>query len=342
MSGFLTEIGEQPAVLRATIDALQAQIAPIVALHERLASGALRRVIFCGMGASYFATLPSQVYLVQRGIVVQSIDAAELLHYQLPLVTDDTLLVLVSQSGYSVEVVKILDALDGRGTVLGITNNAASPLATRSSAQVILRAGDELTVSSKTYTCTLAALHVVTRVLAGEAADLAPLYHIADEIEARLDGWKATASEIVARVEGSQTIVYLGRGVSLASALAGALITKESSKFPTEGVNAGQFRHGPMEMVDSRISAFVFAGDAKTLALNLGLATDIAALKGRVVTFGGDAVAGAIRVELPAVDQWLLPLVEIIPVQCFAAQFAARQGYTPGEFRYLQKVTTKE
>jgi len=346
MTGFLTEIDEQPNALRATLNALKPQMDALGDWRHRLLDGRVRRIIFSGMGASYFATIPAQLNLVQHGIDAQSIEASELLHYQLPVVRDDTLIILVSQSGRSVEIVKLLNQLEKDTAVIGITNNGDNPLAQQSDVHLQIQAGDEATVSSKTYTCSLATLHLLVRTLAGEqtGSSFDRLYALADAMEAALPAWREQAEQIVEQVAGSQTIVYLGRGASQASALTGALITKESCKFPTEGMNTGQFRHGPMEIVDARISTFVFAGRDRMRERNLGLAREIAQLGGRVIVVDSrEADGGFTPVPLPAdFDPWLLPLLEIVPVHCFAARFAAHQGYTPGDFRYLGKVTTKE
>ncbi|MBE0689119.1 MAG: SIS domain-containing protein, partial [Anaerolineae bacterium] len=209
MTGFLTEIDEQPAALRATLAALKPQMEALGDWQHRLWDGSLRRVILSGMGASYNATIPAQLHLIQHGIDARSIEASELLHYQLPIVTDDTLVILVSQSGRSVEIVKLLDALDKKTPVIGLTNNDDNPLAKQSAVHLQIQAGSEATVSSKTYTCSLAAMHLLVRTLTGEqtGSSFERLYALADAMEAALDGWKQQAEQIVAQIAGSQTIV---------------------------------------------------------------------------------------------------------------------------------------
>jgi glucosamine--fructose-6-phosphate aminotransferase (isomerizing) len=345
MAGFLTEIDEQPAVLRATVEGLRGSLGSLKSWRDRLRSGALRRVIFSGMGASSFAPIPAQIDLVGAGIEALAIESSELLYYQLPLVTPDTLLVLTSQSGRSVEIIRLLETLNGRAPIIAITNSAGSPLAEHSRAALLMQAGEELTVSTKTFTCTLATLHLLVTALTGGDTDAAAdeVLTVADHLEARLPDWKAGAAEIVKRVEGCQTIQYLGRGHSMAAAMTGALITKESTKFPTEGMSAAQFRHGPLEITDSRISAFVFTGSGSTQAITRGLAAEMAQLGGRVTSIGAaDPVDGAAHIALPPAPDRLRPILEIAPVHHFAAAFAAHQGYVPGTFRYITKVTTTE
>jgi glucosamine--fructose-6-phosphate aminotransferase (isomerizing) len=345
MPGFYDEIGEQPDALRRTLDGLKTQVAALTEWRMRLTMGGLKRVIFSGMGASHAANLPAQLMLLNGGIEAFVIDSSELLHYQLPLVTPETMLVLISQSGRSVETVRLIDVLNERAPILAITNNAEGPLAHHADTVLLMQAGAEATVSSKTYTCTLATQHLLATALTGgdvEAA-LRDLYAAADAMERALPLYRERAAEIVARFDGAQTIMYLGRGASMASALCGALITKESSKYPTEGMQAAQYRHGPYEMTDERIAAFIYLGDDKARPLQTALAQDMIALGARVAVVGkGADVSGAINIALPDVPDALLPLLEITPIHHFAAAFSAHRGFTPGEFRYITKVTTKE
>ncbi len=345
MAGFYDEIGEQPEALRRTLDGLATQTAALTEWRMRLVAGSLKRVIFSGMGASHAANLPAQLRLVSGGIESFVIESSELLHYQLPLVTKDTLLVLISQSGRSVETLRLIDVLNERAPILAITNNAESPLAHAANTTLLMRAGAEATVSSKTYTCTLATQHILATALLGgdTAAARREAGAAADAAERWLPIYREQVTEIVERFAGAQTILYLARGASMASAQCGALITRESSKHPAEGMQAAQYRHGPFEMTDSRIAAFIFLGDEKARPFQVSLAHDMIALGARVAVVGrGADVSGAINVVLPDVPDALLPLLEILPIHHFAAKFSAHQGYTPGVFRYITKVTTKE
>jgi glucosamine--fructose-6-phosphate aminotransferase (isomerizing) len=210
-----------------------------------------------------------------------------------------------------------------------------------------LNAGDELTVSSKTYTSTLAALHGLAHLLTGKSAELAlsELRRTADTIEASLPIWREQAGEIVEQVARKQFFVFLGRGPSQASAMTGALITKESAKLPTEGMNSGQYRHGPIEVTDDRIAVFIFAGLEPTVDLNLALAQELADLKAYVTVIGPVEHPGQNRIpvlHVPGESAWTLPIAEIVPVQLFAALLAEQRGLEAGKFRYIQKVTSRE
>jgi glucosamine--fructose-6-phosphate aminotransferase (isomerizing) len=120
-----------------------------------------------------------------------------------------------------------------------------------------------------------------------------------------------------------------------------ALITKETAKIPTEGMVGGQFRHGPMEVIAPPVTTVIFASSGRTRDLNVNLARDLAGREGPVVMIGM-SVPGALHIAVPSTDEWLTPILEIVPIQMIAAELAAQRGLQVGHFRYGQKVTTTE
>lgn len=343
MSSLLNEIAEQPIALADTLGLYTSDLTLLRQCHEALKTH--RRVLFSGMGGSYFATLSAHLQLLHHGIEALSVETSELLHYQRALITPDTLLILVSQSGYSAEVVKLLEGLDPAAFVIGITNDTESPLAKRSQICLPIRAGKEETVSTKTYTCSLVALYLLASVLTDQDLNRAceNVKTTIDAFDAILGYVRPYIGNLVYYLDSAQSIMMLGRGVSLASAMTAALITKETCKFPAEGMSAGQFRHGPMEIVDERIGAVVFTGAGPTTNLTLQLAREIHGHGGRVIVVGSSPVEGTQHIALPpAADDWLLPLLEIAPIHYFIAAFASHRGFEPGRFRYLQKITASE
>ncbi len=346
MSSFADEIWEQPEALHRAVDASGPALKALSPLAARLRQGDLKRVVLTGMGSSFYAVYPTLGYLIEHGVTAIAFESSELLHYYTPLLDARTLLVAISQSGTSVEVCKLVEGLSRQTPVVGVTNDLSSPLARRSDAVLELRAGHEVTVSSKTYTCTLAVLHLMARALAGgdlEAA-VAELRCVADAINEMLPTWQRQADEMVAWLEKARFLTFLGRGPSHASAMTAALIVKETAKFPTEGLSGGQFRHGPIEVTSSELGVFIFAGPGRTRDLSLRLAEELAEKGARVAVIGdaGHAVKGALTVGAPAGDEWTVPVGEIVPIQLFAAQLAAHRGLEVGKFFYGGKVTTHE
>lgn len=346
MNTYYDEIYEQPAVLRAALAAYQAQRPELLAwLMERLQD--VTRVIFTGMGTSFIATYPAVLHLRQRGVETLAIDTAELLHYQSAMLDPETLVVGISQSGKSVELLKVLADLADDVPLVGITNTADSPLAERADITLTMQAGPERAASTKTYLATLAVLELLACDFNGECFDdaAATVNEAADRAAAALDGWRSQVAQRTAEIADSQFFVYLGRGPSLASAQSSALIAKESAKVPTEGTNTAYFRHGPIEIVDERISIMMFSGAAPTRALNHRMAAELATKGGQVTVIGPSAAglpASVAHIPIAPVPDRALPLVEVIPMQFLAGILAEHQGYEAGTFRYIGKVTTDE
>jgi glutamine---fructose-6-phosphate transaminase (isomerizing) len=344
MSRFLDEIGQQPAALDDTLRFYTSDLRVLVKCQEAFQER-YRRILFSGMGGSYFATIPAQLQLLSHGIEALAVETSELLHYQRGLITPDTMLVLVSQSGYSAEIVKLLDTLDPAAFVIGITNDTQSPLAKRSQICLPIHAGKEETVSTKTYTSSLSVLYLLAAALTGQSLIHAftNVHHTIEALDTTLKQAQPLAAEMVNHLGASQALVMLGRGASLASAMTGALVTKETCKFPAEGMSAGQFRHGPMEIVDGRIGFVVFTGAGETTALTLQMAREIQGHGGRVLVIGNASIEGAQQIAIPAIAEgWLLPILEIAPMHYFVAAFASHRGFEPGRFRHVQKITANE
>ena len=132
----------------------------------------------------------------------------------------------------------------------------------------------------------------------------------------------------------------VGRGASVSAAAAGALIIKESVRLPAEGMSGAAFRHGPIEILDSRAFVFVFAGDTKTVDLNRKLLRDIRSQGASAEMVEQNAGVGPFT--LPATPGDVRAIVEILPIQMATLALAALAGCEPGRFRLVSKVTTTE
>jgi glucosamine--fructose-6-phosphate aminotransferase (isomerizing) len=339
---YLRDILDQPRALEETIGHL-ATTAAIEGVARRLRDGEVGRVVLTGMGSSYHGLVPLHLRLVAAGLAPLTVEASELLHYQQPLLASGTLLVLVSQSGRSAEILRLLEKVRGRGIPsIGVSNTPESPLAREATALVLTRAGEEATVSCKTYLAAQAALAWLGEALSGgdpEAARAA-LARAVPAVAAYLEGWRSHVEWLAERLEGVRAVFYAGRGTSLAAAGSAGLITKESTHRPSEGMSSGALRHGPLEMLDEAIFLLAFAGAAPTRALNEALVADARRAGARAFLAADDAPEPALR--LPAVPDLARPVVELLPVEMITLALAALQGREAGRFDIAGKVTTKE
>jgi glutamine---fructose-6-phosphate transaminase (isomerizing) len=327
------------------IETAQSATTQIATLKPHLGSG--QRFVFSGMGSSYSAIYPSLLRLIAQGVDARMIEASELLYYQPGILTADTVLILVSQSGRSAEIGPLLERAKNHGAeVIGITNTPGSPLYQHSHSALLIQAGDEASVSTKTYTCTLALLHLLTGWLLNESPDeaFADITALIDKIRLFLPRWHEQITVLADKWATTPFIEYVGRGYSTASATTAALISKESIKLPTEGMNSGQFRHGPLELVDEYFTGVLFMGGEPTSHLNRALAEDIVKHGGRlaIISQSNPDITHTEWVAMPDCSPALLPLAEIIPIQLFCGEMSIRKGYEAGQFRYIRKVTVQE
>ncbi len=331
---YLRDILAQPRAIADTVARLCG--APALA-EERF-----ERIVLTGMGASYHAVYPLYLELVEHGCNAALFETAELLHYSGAALTARTLLVSVSQSGRSVETVRLLDAVAGRVRTIGVTNTPGSPLAARADVTIMTQAGAETSVSCKTYVAMLVALEWLSAALrrADRAEIEGALREAAPAAESYLGGWEARVRALSGLLEGTRSLFVTGRGTSLAAAGTGGLILKESARFHAEGMTCSAFRHGPFELTGPEVAVLVFAGDPRTAALNQNLVADVRKAGGRAYLVGPASDVDALRI--PAVPAAIRPVLEILPVQLVSLALAAQAGIEPGNFKLLTKVTTIE
>jgi glucosamine--fructose-6-phosphate aminotransferase (isomerizing) len=339
---YFRDVLDQPRALRETLRGLEVSRA-LAGIAARLADGGFRRVVLTGMGSSYHGLAPLHLRLVGAGHQPATVESSELLHYQQALLGPETLLVLVSQSGRSAEIVRLLEAVRGRGVAtIGVTNTAQSPLAASADACLTTNAGEEATVSCKTYLASQMALALLGEALAGgdAAAALAALEPTITGAEEYLSAWRSHVDELAAPLDGVRAVYYAGRGASLAAACAAGLITKESTHLPSEGMSSGAFRHGPMEMLDSAVFLLVFEGAERTRALNAALVADVRAAGARAFLAGPGGELLAFR--LPDLGDLARPVQDLLPVEMITLALAALHGREAGRFERATKVTATE
>ena len=323
--------------------ALADTVAGLCAAPDLKAGDGFDRIVLTGMGGSFHALQPLYLQLVQHGFNATVLETAELIHYFDAVLTPRTLLVAVSQSGRSVETVRLLDSTAGRmRRTIGVTNTPGSPLATRADLTVFTYAGAESSVSCKTYVATLVALEWLGAALCGTNRQEieSKLQHAAPTAEAYLHDWDDKVAALADLLSGVRSLFVAGRGTSIAAAGTAGLILKESAHFHAEGMTCSAFRHGPFELSAPDVVLLVFKGDSKTAALNENLVSDVRKAGGKAFLVGPASDIEALRIpETPAA---IRPVLEILPLQLVSLALAAVAGLQPGNFKLLTKVTIIE
>ncbi|SPE36944.1 Glutamine-fructose-6-phosphate transaminase (Isomerizing) [Candidatus Sulfopaludibacter sp. SbA3] len=338
--GYWRDILAQPAALADTLAGLDA--AALADTVKRCRDGRFHRAVLTGMGGSYWALHPMHLALLNRGWNSILLETSELIHVLPGLLDSRTLLVVCSQSGRSAEIVRLLDVKQANCFTAAITNTPDSPLAGRADALILTRAGEEFTVSSKTYVTALMALKWMADALLDSSLERSrdELSQVVPVAAAYLRDWRSHVQSVEPDLRDVRDLFVLGRGASLAAAGVAGLIIKESTHLHGEGMSAAAFRHGPWEMIHPALYALVLAGDGEGATLALRLVQDIVAAGGRAAIVSEDARESLFR--LPRVPASVRPIVEILPVEMLTLALASVAGREAGRFERATKVTTAE
>jgi glucosamine--fructose-6-phosphate aminotransferase (isomerizing) len=331
------EIAEQPARWQDTLSRGDAQLR---AVRDRIWSRPPRAVLFVARGTSDHAALYGG-YLVQTALQVPAASASPSVVTLYGAAPDlrDVLVVAVSQSGGSPDLVAFVEMARDRGAAtLTLTNDTSSALAAISDETIDILAGQETSVAAtKSYTAellTLAALFADVDT----AALLPSLPDLGERVLADASG---PVPELAARYRYATRVMTAARGYSSASAREAALKLVETSYVSAHGMSSADLLHGPVALLDQSVPLLCFAS-AGPDAAEIGHLVELAGGRGVDVDVIGDGtVAGrTMPAVLPRdVRPELRPILEILPAQLLAAEVAVARGYDPDAPRGLSKVT---
>ena len=350
MNKFLDEILEQPTALKDTLAFYESGagkdlLEKAIALYK---DKNITSILLTGMGSSFFTSYLASCLLNAYGIPASAINASELLHYHFSLIRKDTLLVCVSQSGESYEVVELLQKIPGDISCLAVTNEASSRLAMMGTGVLLSKAGPEEMTSTKSYVSIALVKLIFSWALAGEwtgtkRAEIRQLIDNIDELLKSHQNWMPEISHFLGEYD---YIEMIGRGPAWSSVNQGALMFKEAVRNPAGGSFGGDFRHGPMEMVREGFRVVVFAPEGRTFDQSLKMAKDIARFNGKVIIITNkdlnlsDPNIYVFRIGI--MDEYLFAIGSIIPLQFMVNSRAIELGREPGYFTRGAKITKTE
>ena len=357
MTPLMEEILQQPDALSGVRKFYASPGAIPLNMRKKLGISRETVVVFTGMGSSLHAAYPAQAFLTAMGYRAIVWEAAELLHHHLKMLGPDTLLVVVSQSGETVEVTRLLEVLPKKINVISVTNVESSHLGRQGKLLLPMMAGVQAAVSTKTYTCAVAVLMYLSFAITGESnrALTQALMHAVDAQEDVLERHDDLMLPTLEFFNHPPYVALLSRGADMASAFQGSLMLKEVARLAAEPITAAQFRHGPIEIVNPSHCYIIFARQTlpgaavprtrKPATLLLKLADDIRSHKGRVLLISDRTVEDVTNMRLIHVDPIKLglgTLVDIVLIQLLAHDFALRAGFEPGKFWIAEGVTRHE
>lgn len=306
-----------------------------------------RHIVLTGMGASLSACIPLSYSLGARGVAVSVVETSELLYFLAPTLSDDTAVVIVSRSGESIEITKLLPILKQRGCrTIGVFNVPGCTLARETEQQLFLSSPADELVAIQTYTGTLGVLAFL------EAAYM----HEIEIASLEMDKTISALARLIDKcssfcksrndfIDGTAPLYLLARGAALASVHEGVLLMHEVAKAPAVGMSAPQFRHGPVEAMHKSFRAVVFGTQAATADLDMGLANDLTNMGAQVLWIGAANRAA----KLISVANWpediprrFASIPEIVPLQLLSYYTALARDIAPGKFRFAPAITTSE
>jgi glucosamine--fructose-6-phosphate aminotransferase (isomerizing) len=342
MSFLHKEIFQQPQVLMTLVDR---ELESARTAASELQARGIKYVIIAARGTSDNAARYGQYLLgaynrLPVGLATPSLFSV----YHEPPRLEDALVIGISQSGQSPDIVAVLaEAREQGAPTLGITNDTESPLAAQADYLIPLHAGEERAVAAtKTYTAQLAALALLSCALGDDPSRLEALRQIPLAVE-RVLGYEELVAAAVQRYRYMQTCVVLGRGYNYATAFEIALKLKELNYLDAEPYSSADFMHGPIAVVGSGFPALVVAPSGKMYATMRDFSLELGA-RGAELLIISDRPAlldeAVTALPLPqGVPEWLSPLVAVVPGQLFALHLTLVKGHDPDQPVGLQKVT---
>ena len=324
--------------------------------HEKKFERA-KRIIFIACGTSWHAGLVGEYLFEELARVPVEVEYASEFRYRNPIIYQDDIVIAISQSGETADTLAAVEMAKSKGaTVLGVCNVVGSSIARATHGGSYTHAGPEIGVAStKAFTAqvtvlTLMALHMAkVRGTLPESRYRQLLYEM-ESIPAKIEEvlkLNDQLREIAFAYKDSRNALYLGRGVSFPVALEGALKLKEISYIHAEGYPAAEMKHGPIALIDDEMPVFVIATKGANYEKVVSNIQEVTARKGRIaaVVTAGDTEVKAMAdfaIEIPEVDELLVPLVAVVPLQLLSYHIAVMRGCNVDQPRNLAKSVTVE
>ncbi len=357
----LKEIYEQP---RSVLDSMRGRINAStgeikmggIVDHEKKFEKA-KRIIFLACGTSWHAGLVGEYLFEEFARVPVEVEYASEFRYRNPIIYEDDIVIAISQSGETADTLAAVELAKSKGaTVLGVCNVVGSSIARATHGGSYTHAGPEIGVAStKAFTAqvtvlTLMALHMAkVRGTLTESRYRQLLYEL-ETIPTKIEEVLKLNDQlykIATKYKDCRNALYLGRGVSFPVALEGALKLKEISYIHAEGYPAAEMKHGPIALIDEEMPVFVIATKGANYEKVVSNIQEVKARKGKitaVVTFGDKEVKAMADdlIEIPETDEFLVPLISVIPLQLLSYHIAVLRGCNVDQPRNLAKSVTVE
>ncbi len=365
----LKEIYEQPRAVRETVEGRISLDTGRVFLDDmkNLTEADFRRftsIKIAACGTSWHAGLAGKYMIEELARMSVEVDYASEFRYRDPVLDENTLLLVISQSGETADTIAALREVNERGgKVLSICNVQGSMITREADGTILTHAGPEIGVAStKAFTSQMIALYLLGLYLGQLRGTLTPeqskahaqqLAELPVKMEHLLNNSDAI-EELSKEFFRCTDFLYLGRGINFPVSLEGALKLKEISYIHAEGYPAGEMKHGPNALIDERLPVmFINTREEGNRASELRYEkthsniVEVKAREGIVLSVltEGDTMSSVVSdhvIEIPASSDLLTPILSVIPLQLLAYHIAVRRGCDVDQPRNLAKSVTVE
>jgi glucosamine--fructose-6-phosphate aminotransferase (isomerizing) len=317
----------------------------------------LRRMVVLATGTAYHAGVVGRYVIEEWARLPCEPDIASEWRYRNPVLTKDTLVVGISQSGETRDTIHAIRlARESGARTLAVTNMMGTQITQEVERVLYTRAGIEMAVAAtKTFTAQVTLLYLLALKLAEVrntlppeeiASLLAEVNSLPDKIATYLDG-DHPIEEIAQRHQGARFFLYLGRHIGLPVSLEGALKLKEISYIPTEAYSAGEMKHGPIALLDSETPVVCVATDSHVYDKVVSNIQEVRARGAEVIAIATDGNEDIQHhaddvVYVPRTHPFLQAALAVIPLQLLAYRIARLRGLNVDQPRNLAKTVTVE
>lgn len=354
----LKEIFEQPEIIKNTLRGRvsKGKIKLSLNLNEKYLKK-LKRIIITACGTSWHSALIGEYLIESLAKVPVEVEYASEFRYRNPVLNKDDLVIAISQSGETADTLAALKKAKEAGCkTLGIVNVVGSAIAREAGAGIYIHAGPEIGVAStKAFTGQISCLLAFTLLLVKlkktmEKENLKQFIKDLEKMPALMNKVLEKNSEIKEIAEDyykNNNFLYLGRGLNFPVALEGALKLKEISYIHAEGYPAAEMKHGPIALIDKDMPVVFLATDSEVYDKVVSNMQEIKARNGKIIAI---ATEGDERIKefanniiyIPKVNEYLSPLVNVLPLQLLAYYMAVLRGCNVDQPRNLAKSVTVE
>ncbi|HEY5582971.1 MAG TPA: SIS domain-containing protein [Ruminiclostridium sp.] len=305
------------------------------------------KILLLATGASLNACDAAKyAFSKYRGIIPHVIPAAET-NYIADNIDKDTIAILVSQSGESLETKIIAQLLkDRKVEFFGMTNNPESFLASKADEVLLLHAGQEVSSATKTNMASLLILYILAA--GNDKAAMQELQKIPNAITKTLSLANESVPLLVEILKDEKNVYILGVGMNAPTAKQGSLLMKEKTFIHTEGLSVSDFRHGSVEVIEEGLPIILCASTSSSIKEAAHHARYLKNLGADVYLIVDNALEAEIGVPESSIvkvaqseDEIFSSIINVIPLQLLAEGIAAAKGYDVDGFRYLSKIVDK-